>query len=156
MPNKIIPYRKDLKQRVRTLRKNQTPAEKELWQHIRKRKLIVEFHRQVPLVDYIVDFYCHEIGLAIELDGSIHDTQFLEDAKRQERIAKYGVRFLRFSNDEIITNMEMVLLKIKREVNEGLCQASPLTPLQRGELSRPKCKFFLSLPLKGGWWDVFQ
>ncbi len=121
MANKIIPYRKDLKERARKLRNNQTETEEKLWKKLRRKSLGAEFHRQVPLLDYIVDFYCHEIGLVIEIDGSIHDTQVLEDGKRAGRLEAYGVRFLRFSNDEIITNIEMVLLKIRREVNESLC-----------------------------------
>ena len=76
MANKIIPYRRDLKKRAQELRKNQTQAELELWELISKKRLGVEFHRQVPMLDYIVDFYCHEIGLAIELDGSSHDNNF--------------------------------------------------------------------------------
>lgn len=60
MANKIIPYRSDLKFLARELRKNSTLAEVILWQSIKKRALGVQFHRQVPMVNYIVDFYCHE------------------------------------------------------------------------------------------------
>lgn len=120
MANKIIPYRGDLKKRAQEFRKNQTPAEEELWQRIRKKSLGVEFHRQVPMLDYIVDFYCHEIGLAIELDGSSHDYNFLEDAKRQGRIEEYGVQFLRFSNTEVFNDVERVLKTIRESVLESL------------------------------------
>ena len=120
MSNKIIPYRRDLKERSRKLRNNQTEAEKLLWEKLRRRVLGVEFHRQVPLLDYIVDFYCHEIGLALEVDGPVHDYQVLKDGKRSARLEGYGVRFLRFSHDEIINTMEMVLLKIRQEVYESL------------------------------------
>jgi len=120
MANKIIPYRSDLKKRAQELRKNQTPSEQNLWEQIRKKQLGVEFHRQVPMLDYIVDFYCHEIGLVIELDGSIHNHQFLEDAKRQGRIEKYGVHFLRFSNDEVFDDLNAVLKCIREKVKESL------------------------------------
>lgn len=83
---------------------------------MRRESTGVEFHCQVPLVGYIVDFYCHEIGLVIEIDGSIHDTQFLEDAKKSVRIEEYGVRFLCFSNDEVFDDIEDVLLKIQAVV----------------------------------------
>ena len=118
MSNKIIPYRSDLKELARSLRKNQTEAEKHLWDAIRRKKLGVEFHRQVPILDFIVDFYCHEIGLAIEVDGSIHDTQFLEDAHRAGQIEQYGIKILRFTNEAIFKNIKSVLVLIQAEIEE--------------------------------------
>lgn len=118
MANKIIPYRKDLKPLARLLRKNQTEAEKLLWSVLRKKSLGVEFHRQVPILDYIVDFYCHEIGLAIEVDGSIHETQFLEDSKRAEKIESYGVVFVRFTNEEVLSNLRIVANTIRNEIEQ--------------------------------------
>ncbi|WP_417874405.1 endonuclease domain-containing protein [Xanthomarina gelatinilytica] len=120
MANKIIPYRSDLKFIARELRKNSTLAEVILWQNIKKRALGVQFHRQVPMVNYIVDFYCHEIGLAIEIDGSIHDHSFLEDAKRQGEIEAYGVTFIRFTNEEVKKDLLNVLLAIEDKVKELL------------------------------------
>lgn len=73
MPNKIPPYNPKLKELARQLRKNMTLGEVLLWQEIRNRKLGVQFHRQVPIKEYIVDFYCHELLLVIEIDGSTHD-----------------------------------------------------------------------------------
>ena len=73
MRNKIIPYNPKLKLLARELRKNSTLSEVLLWQNIKQRGYGVQFHRQVPMLDYIVDFYCHEIGLAIEIDGSSHE-----------------------------------------------------------------------------------
>ena len=118
MANKIIPYRKDLKPLARLLRKNQTEAEKHLWGALRRKALGVEFHRQVPILDYIVDFYCHDIGLAIEVDGSIHNTQFLEDSKRAEEIEYYGVVFLRFTNEEVLSNVKNVSNTIRNEIEQ--------------------------------------
>lgn len=120
MRNKIIPYRSDLKLRARELRKNPTKAEALLWDNIRKKSLGVEFHRQVPILDYIPDFYCHEIGLAIELDGSSHKSKFWEDAKRQGRIESYGVHFLRFSNEEVFWDIEDVIETIKDFIYHAL------------------------------------
>jgi very-short-patch-repair endonuclease len=117
--NRIIPYDRHLKERARALRKNSTPAELELWEAIRKKKLGVEFHRQVPLLHYIVDFYCHEIGLAIEVDGQIHEIQVIEDGMRQGKLEKYGVHFLRFTNDEVIHDLNKVLNKIKDKILES-------------------------------------
>jgi len=118
MKNKIIPYNPRLKLLARQLRKNSTLPEVLLWQNIKRRAYGVQFHRQVPMLNYIVDFYCHEIGLAIEIDGQSHDHSFLYDAKRQGEIEAYGVTFLRFSNEEIKKNMFSVLLVIEEKVKE--------------------------------------
>lgn len=71
--NKILPYNPNLKPLARKLRKDMTLSEVLLWQEIRKKSLGVEFHRQVPIDNYIVDFYCHELMLAVEVDGSSHN-----------------------------------------------------------------------------------
>lgn len=99
MRNTIIPYNPNLKDLARELRKNSTPAEIVFWKMVKGKALGVEFYRQVPMLNYIVDFYCHEIGLTVELDGSIHDNAFFEDAKRQGELEQQGVTFLRFSNE---------------------------------------------------------
>ncbi len=118
MKNKIIPYNPNLKLLARQLRKNSTLPEVLIWQNIKQRAYGVQFHRQVPMLNYIVDFYCHEIGLAIEIDGSSHDHSFLYDAKRQGELEAYGVRFLRFSNEDVKKNMFSVLLVIEETVRE--------------------------------------
>ncbi|MCL5127560.1 endonuclease domain-containing protein [Algibacter sp. L4_22] len=116
MRNKIIPYHPKLKLLARQLRKNSTLPEVLLWQKIKQRAYGVQFHRQVPMLNYITDFYCHEIGLAVEIDGSSHDHSFLYDAKRQGELEAYGVTFLRFSNEEVKMNMFSVLLVIEETV----------------------------------------
>ena len=118
MKNKIIPYDPNLKELARNLRKNSTLSEILLWQEIKQRAYEVQFHRQVPMLNYIIDFYCHEIGLAIEIDGSSHDHKYFYDTKRQGQLEAYGVQFLRFSNTEIKTNMFSVLLVIEGTVRE--------------------------------------
>ncbi len=118
MKNKIIPYNPKLKLLARQLRKNSTLPEVLLWQNIKQRAYGVQFHRQVPMLNYIADFYCHEIGLVIEIDGDSHDQSFLYDSKRQGELEAYGVSFLRFSNDEVKNNMFSVLLVIEEAVKE--------------------------------------
>ena len=96
MKNKIIPYRKDLKEKARELRKHGTLAEVLLWQEIKGKQIKgFQFHRQVPMLDYIVDFYCHELSLVIEIDGDshYHDDAPIKDAIRQKRIESYGSIF---------------------------------------------------------------
>lgn len=118
MKNKIIPYNPKLKELARKLRNNSTLSEVLLWKNIKGKSLDVEFHRQVPILEYIVDFYCHELRLAIEIDGEIHEYQYLEDAQRQGEIEKYGVTFLRFQNIDIKYNMFSVLLIIEEKIKE--------------------------------------
>ncbi len=87
--NKLIPYRPDLKEKARKLRNESTYSEVLLWMEIKNRKLLgYQFHRQVPMLNYIVDFYCHELMLAIEVDGDSHSAVEAKayDLKRQQRL----------------------------------------------------------------------
>ena len=118
MNSKIIPYIPKLREFARQLRNNSTLSEVLLWKQIKGKALGVEFKRQVPMLEYIVDFYCQEIGLAIEVDGNIHDFRYLEDAQRQQEIEKYGVIFIRFSNEEIKNNMFSVILSLESKIEE--------------------------------------
>ncbi|MEZ4968417.1 MAG: ribonuclease P protein component [Flavobacteriaceae bacterium] len=147
MKNKIIPYNPLLKEYARQLRKNSTLAEVLLWQKIKQRGLGVQFHRQIPLLDFIVDFYCHEIGLIIEIDGSSHDYKYDQDAKRQGQLEKYGVEFIRFTDNEIKQNIFSVVLALEEKVKE-CTKAKNLTStdkiklnaviLQEGQSKNPK------------------
>lgn len=109
--NRIIPYKPELKDLARELRKNMTHSEVLLWQQIRRKSLGYQFHRQVPMLKYIVDFYCHELLLAIEVDGEFHKYPDVStnDLERQEKIETYGVNFLRFDNKEIKQDINSVL-----------------------------------------------
>jgi len=118
MNSKIIPYNPKLREFARQLRNNSTLSEVLLWKQIKGKALGVKFKRQVPMLEYIVDFYCQEIGLAIEVDGNIHDFRYLEDAQRQQEIEKYGVIFIRFSNEEIKNNMFSVILSLESKIEE--------------------------------------
>ena len=97
---------------VRLLRKKQTPSEALLWKELRNRKLNhLKFLRQHPLIYgsdhqnnplfFVLDFYCNELQLAIELDGKIHDFQKEYDENRDEIISKLGVRIIRFRNHDL-------------------------------------------------------
>lgn len=118
MKNKIIPYQPHLKEFARELRKNSTLSEVLLWQKIKNNAFEVQFHRQVPMLSYIVDFYCHELMLAIEIDGDSHLYKYDYDVNRQGELEKMGVKFLRFNDLEIKQNMYSVLLTIESEVEK--------------------------------------
>ncbi|MBC5833691.1 DUF559 domain-containing protein [Flavobacterium sp. F372] len=120
MKNKIIPYSPHLKEYSRMLRKNSTLSEVLLWQKIKNKGFEVQFHRQVPMLNYIVDFYCHEIMLAIEIDGDSHMFKYEYDKFRQGELENKGVKFLRFSDLEVKNNMFSVLLVLENEIEELL------------------------------------
>jgi very-short-patch-repair endonuclease len=104
----------------RELRQELTQAEKMLWAELRSRKLNgLKFRRQHPIDKFVLDFYCHERKLAIELDGSIHDVKVNKDydEARTVMLEGLGIYTLRFRNDEIVNNMGSVLQKINEVAN---------------------------------------
>ncbi len=118
MKNKIIPYNPKLKEYARELRKNSTLSEVLLWKNIKNKALGVQFHRQVPMLEYIVDFYCHELMLAIEIDGDSHLYKYKYDGKRQGELEKEGVVFLRFTDLDIKQNVFSVGITLEQVVQE--------------------------------------
>ena len=114
MRNKIIPYSPHLKEYARQLRNNSTLSEVLLWKKIKNKGYDFQFHRQVPLLNYIVDFYCHELMLAIEIDGESHQFKYDYDDKRQGELEKAGVSFLRFTDIDVKQNMFSVLLTLEQ------------------------------------------
>jgi len=100
----------------RELRQSATKAEKILWEYLRNRRLEgLKFRRQHPLDNFIVDFYCHEKSIAVEIDGRIHD---LKENAEYDRMRTYllkgsGIKVIRFRNKEIELSIEMVLSKIR-------------------------------------------
>ncbi len=118
MKNKIIPYNPKLKEYARELRKNSTLSEVLLWKNIKNNALGVQFHRQVPMLEYIVDFYCHELMLAIEIDGDSHLYKYEYDSKRQGELENEGVIFLRFTDLDVKQNMFSVGITLEQVVQE--------------------------------------
>ena len=122
---------------ARQLRHKQTPAEESLWECLRNRRVTrAKFRRQYPLVRYIADFYCHEAGLVVELQGGVHSVKEQRDydAVRQETIEQQGIRVITFANREVEHDLEGVLLKII----EALTPTTPdvsgsVSPLPQGE-----------------------
>ena len=118
---KIIPYNPDLKQLARDLRKNMTLSEVLLWNELKQKRMLgYDFDRQRPIGNYIVDFFCKELSLAVEIDGDTHIYKYDYDDERQRIIEKMGVRFLRFEDIEVKKNMLNVLRVIEDwiEINQ--------------------------------------
>lgn len=101
--------------KAKELRENMTPAELKLWEALKGNKLGVKFRREHPVLFYIVDFYCHKMKLVVEVDGGYHnkEEQKIKDAERTANLEGIGLQVIRFTNDEVLNNLEAVLLKIK-------------------------------------------
>jgi len=85
-----------------------------LWNQLKQKQMMgYDFHRQKPIDEYVVDFFCPELSLAIEVDGESHDGKLEKDSERQREIEALGVRFLRFGDDEVKKNLEGVLGEIR-------------------------------------------
>ena len=106
------PYNKNLKQPSRDLRNNMTDAEQLLWQRLRRKQILgLQFYRQKPILNFIVDFYCPSVSLVIECDGGQHCTvEGLEaDRVRDEALAELGLTVLRFDNRQVLIEIDGVV-----------------------------------------------
>lgn len=114
------PYNKYLKLPSRDLRNNMTDAEQLLWRKLRRKQILgLQFYRQKPILNFIVDFYCPAANLVIECDGRQHYTaEGLEaDRARDQALAQLGLNVLRFDNRQILTEIDGVVEKIYCVVN---------------------------------------
>jgi len=110
---KEITYDRKLREVAIGLRDNQTFAERILWQELRTKQLGYKFRRQHPLHGFIVDLYCYELMLVIEIDGPVHDILQIRDAMKDRILQQHGFTVLRFTNDQVLYLREEVMKKIK-------------------------------------------
>ena len=111
---KLLPYDPRLKTVARMLRNNMTLAEILLWNQLKQKRLLgYDFHRQKPIDEYVVDFFCPRLSLAIEIDGDSHEGKLEKDSQRQYDIEKFGIHFLRFPDEEVKQNLDGVLETIR-------------------------------------------
>lgn len=116
MKRKIIPYNPKLKELARQLRNNSTKSEILLWKRLKGKQMKdYDFHRQKPLLNYIVDFYCYELNLVIEIDGYSHllDEIKEKDIKKQKELEGQGLFILRFTDKQIFKEMDNVIREIE-------------------------------------------
>jgi very-short-patch-repair endonuclease len=102
-----------LKQVARQMRQEPTQAERRLWQQLKRKQLGAKFRRQHAIERFIVDFYCAEARLVIEVDGMVHDYTGEHDMIRQEYLESLGLRVLRFTNEDVMKRLEGVLHMIR-------------------------------------------
>lgn len=108
-----------LKPLARTMRHEPTEAEEALWQALRNRKVDnAKFRRQYSIGPFVVDFYCVEVKLVVEVDGGIHDHQQATDQTRQSFLEAQGMTVLRFRNEEILNTIEHVLACIREALQK--------------------------------------
>ena len=111
----ILPYNPLLGDVARQLRNNSTLSEILLWRHLKGKQLLgYDFDRQRPIGNFIVDFFCNELMLAIEIDGESHSEKADQDVERQKILEESGVQFLRFADNEVKKNIEGVVAAIER------------------------------------------
>jgi very-short-patch-repair endonuclease len=122
---KFIPYDRKLISRARELRINQTTAERIFWRELlnNKERIKYKFSRQKPLDNFIVDFYCSELLLGIEIDGKIHSFSKIRDQERDDILReKYNILIVRYTNEQVMDAIKNVfdnlLYKIKSRVSE--------------------------------------
>ena len=132
--NMTFHYKPDLRKLSQKLRNNSTKSEILLWERIKNKALGVAFNRQFPYDSYIIDFYCKELKLAIEIDGFTHDNQESQkrDEERQLKLESYGIKFIRLDDRDIFHNIENIVKVIEKTISE-LKQKHPPTPLYKGD-----------------------
>ncbi|MGD0060143.1 MAG: endonuclease domain-containing protein [Verrucomicrobiia bacterium] len=137
MRHSIIPYNPVLKERVRALRKNMTRGEALLWTKLgRKQMCGYDFDRQRPVDDYIVDFYCKDLRLAVEIDGWSHAVKGARDVARQKRLESLGIQFLRFTETEVVADLQSVADQIEMWIQRQMARKPTPSPSKGGEQTR--------------------
>ena len=115
MKRNFLKYNPSLKEKARELRNNSTNTEILLWKYLKDKQLCgLDFHRQKPIDEFIVDFFCPELMLAIEIDGLSHIGKEEYDMERQNKLEKLGVRFLRFKDEDVFYNCDFVMREIEK------------------------------------------
>jgi len=110
--------RSSFKQRRKNLRNQSTKSEIVLWQKIKNKQLAVKFRRQYNIGYWIVDFYCHQLKLIIEIDGSIHHEEDVvkHDQIRQKILENKGYTIIRYSNHKVLDDIDSVVSNIKMAI----------------------------------------
>jgi ATP-dependent DNA helicase RecQ len=114
MPRRQYPS-KHMIGRARDLRQTNTEPEQLLWLALRNAQIGgLKFRRQHPIGPYVVDFYCHSIGLAVEVDGMSHDDKVVQDSEKTKYLEQQGLRVLRVTNEDVMRDLDAVTREIAR------------------------------------------
>ncbi|MFB3820101.1 MAG: endonuclease domain-containing protein [Candidatus Methylomirabilales bacterium] len=114
---------------ARELRRRMTPEERILWTHLRAHRLRgLHFRRQQVIDGYVVDFFCHEARLVVEVDGGVHRAQAGYDAERDRALAQRGLRVLRIPNEDVTRDVAAVLARIAQAAAAGVAGGAVEAP----------------------------
>jgi very-short-patch-repair endonuclease len=121
MEDRWVRYSPRLKQIARKLRKDMTLAEILLWKEIKGKKVLgYDFHRQKPIDEYVVDFYCPRLKLIFEIDGDSHDGKEELDKIRQEKLESLGLTVLRFWDLDVRANVDGIVGQLKEWIESNM------------------------------------
>jgi very-short-patch-repair endonuclease len=115
--------KQETKERAKELRKNMTDSETRVWEIVRNKKIMgLKFRRQHPIDIYIVDFFCYQLKLVVEVDGDIHNRtdQSIWDKNRTSEIESFGIEVIRFTNFEVMNQPDVLTMSIKMKCEEIL------------------------------------
>ena len=132
----MLQYGRNLKQTARNLRANMTESEQVLWKRLRHKQLrSIQFYRQKPIGQFVVDFYAPQAKLVVEVDGSQHldPEKAQKDARRTATLERQGIRVLRFNNLQVLQELEAVVEAIFQALSDAEKKIPPSPPLQRGD-----------------------
>ena len=118
---KILPYNPKLKELAKILRNNSTKSEIKLWQYLKGKQMMgYDFHRQKPIDNYILDFFCTNLFLGIELDGYSHtlDETYEKDLQKEEKLKEFGISIIRFDDSEVMDDIDNVIRVIENYIRE--------------------------------------
>ncbi len=137
-----LKYNAALKSRAKDLRYDENLPEVLLWNRLKRSACEADFHRQKPIGNFVVDLFCPELMLAIEIDGKVHeeDEQAIRDQMREDELRSFGIDFLRFSAQDIFQHMDVVVKEIQVYVQKNRI-AEKLTQLERGVYNRNRSFF---------------
>ena len=139
-------------QRARDLRKRQTDAESLLWYVLRgRRRCGLKFRRQYPIEPWIVDFACSERLLIVELDGAYHEATLEADARRESDLCRKGWDVIRFTNDDVLSDVEAVAVAIARHLGLTPALAGPPHPNPLPQTNHGRAKNDGQLQACMGW-----
>jgi very-short-patch-repair endonuclease len=116
----FIPFRPDLKEKAQDNRRKMNRLEAKLWYEVLRNRQMMgyRFLRQKPILNYILDFYCHKLKLGIEVDGDTHAEQKKYDNVRTKEIKKQGIKIIRYTNTDIMMHLDGVYWDIEEKIKE--------------------------------------
>ena len=128
----FIPFRSGLKEKAQDNHKNLNKPEAKLWYEVLRNKQMLDYRflRQKPVLNYILDFYCHKLKLGIEVDGDTHAEQEKYDKKRTKELAELGIKIIRYCNKDIMMHLDGVYWDIEEKIKDREKELNLNSPLQ--------------------------